>query len=83
MKHLRTAPAALTLRTGELQGTSREKGEHRERRLSEGTQVSPVLGGGGMWGEEDVLDNACVPLFHGSLPWMLVLRVGQEILGKT
>lgn len=35
-----------------------------------------------MWGEEDVLQHACVPLFHGSLPWRLVLRGEQEILDK-
>lgn len=40
-------------------------------------QVSPVLGGGGVWGEEDVLDNTCVPLFHCSLPRRLVLRVDR------
>lgn len=35
-----------------------------------------------MWGEEDILHNARVPLFHGSLPWRLVLRGKQEILGN-
>lgn len=35
-----------------------------------------------MWGEEDVLDNACVPLFNCSLPWGLVLWVDWEILGR-
>lgn len=40
-------------------------------------QVSPVLGGGGVWGEEDVLDHTCVPLFHCSLPRRLVLRVDR------
>lgn len=40
-------------------------------------QVLPVLGGGGVWGEEDVLDNTCVPFFHCSLPWRLILRVDR------
>lgn len=53
----------------------------REAALQEG-QASPVLGGGGVWGEEDVLDNTRVPLFHCSLPRMLILRVEREILGK-
>lgn len=62
---------------------SSEEGECGERQLSKRGLVSPVLGRGGMWGEEDVLDNTCVPLFHCSLPQGLILGVEQEILGKA
>lgn len=84
-KHLKTAaPSPTPSGMGDrISEDRREKAEHGERQLSEKGLVSPVLGRGGMRGEEDVLDNACVPLFHCSLPQGIILGVEQEILGKA
>lgn len=59
-----------------------DRREEEEEECGERGRASPVLGGGGVWGEEDVLDDTCVPLFHCGLPGELVLQVEWEILGK-
>lgn len=38
-------------------------------------RASPVFSGGGVRGEEDVLDNTCVLLFGCSLPQGFILRM--------